>query len=373
MRRSITVLAMALILLMIGLSFRQIDRTNALPSLEYLGEGGSYTIDSGRHFIVKRLRPFRFEQEPGPSYSAAPDERVWASSAGPPSPKNDTWVSYGPVPENCDIEFAAIDDDPDGRVNTFYVDNDEVHEMSQGFVTGGSFTTDSGGELRLHAKDSIGIWLNKCESPPEPTATVATATPEEPTLTPSVTPTGTIEPSPTPSSTPITPEPEETPVVTPEYTPTPTKEWRLLSCSRINFDVGGDEAKAGIYELRELGGRHLYNWHAQNGWKDSGWYQDIDISFKNVFVQVFYVPPDGGPRISMKIVNPAPGTTYGWMTRGICHAVEVAWPDMPPPDMIPPDATPDTSADDEALGRADIVWPGQEPDPTETPSSSLRG
>jgi hypothetical protein len=188
-----------------------------------------------------------------------------------------------------------------------------------------------------------------------------------------VTPTGTIEPTITPSSTPITPEPEETPQVTPEFTPTPTKEWRLLSCSRINFDVGGDVAKAGIYEMRELGGRHLYNWHAQDGWTDSGWYQDIDISFKNVFVQVFYVPPDGSPRIAMKVVNPSPGTPYGWMTRGICHAVEVAWPDSPPPEMLPPDATPDTSADNQALGIGDIIWPDQGPDPTETPASSLRG
>ncbi len=368
MKRSVTIVVMALVMLMIGLSLRQIDRMNALPSLEYLGEGGSYTVEDGRHFIVKRLAPFRFEQEPGPSYTAAANERVWASSAGPPAAHNKTWVSFGPVPDDCDIEFAAIDDDPDDRINTFYVDGDPIYDMNQGFVTGGSFTTDSSGELRLHAKDSIGIWLNKCESPPEPTVT-----PEGPTPIPSATPTGTIEPSPTPSSTPITPEPEETPEVTPEYTPTATKEWRLLSCSRINFDVGGDEAKAGIYEMRELGGRHLYNWQAQDGWKDSGWYQDIDISFKNVYVQVFYVPPDGGPRISMRIVNPAPGTQYGWMTRGICHAVEVAWPHMPPPELLPPNATPDTSADDQALGRADITWPGQEPDPTETPSSSLRG
>ena len=365
MRRSVAVIAMALIMLMIGLSLRQVDRTSALPGLEYLGEGGSYTIDSGRHFIVKRLRPFRFEQESGPSYSASADERVWASTAGPPAPKVDTWISYGQVPQDCDIEFAVIDDDPDSRINVFYIDGDPIYEMDQGFVTGGSFTTDSSGELRLKAIDSIGVWLDRCESPPEPTIT---ATIDEPTLTPSATPTGTIEPSATPSSTPITEEPEATPnfTPTPEISPTPTKEWRLPSCSRINFDVGGHEAREGIYEMRELGGRHLYNWYAQDGWKDSGWYQDIDISFKNVFVQVFYLAPDGSPRISMKIVNPSPGTEFGWMTRGVCHAVEVAWPDtMPAPN--------DTSADEQALGTAKIIWPGQEPTPTETPSSSLRG
>jgi hypothetical protein len=33
----------------------------------------------------------------------------------------------------------------------------------------------------------------------------------------------------------------------------------------------------------------------------------------------------------MKILNPAPGTPYGWMARGVCHAIEVAWPDELPP------------------------------------------
>ena len=137
---------MALIMLMVGLSLRQIDRTNALPSLEYLGEGGSHEIEAGRHFIVKRLAPFRFEQEPGPSYTAAANERVWAASVGPPSPKNKTWISYGSVPEDCEIAFAAIDDDPDDRINTFYIDDDPVYDMSQGFVTGGSFETNASGE-----------------------------------------------------------------------------------------------------------------------------------------------------------------------------------------------------------------------------------
>jgi hypothetical protein len=360
--------------LIIGLSLRQIDRTQALPSLDYLGEGGTHTIESGRHFIVKRLAPFRFEQEPGPTYEAAANERVWASSGSPPSAHVDKWLSFGSVPENCEINFVAIDDDPDDRINVFYVDDDPIYEMNQGFVTGGSFSTDSAGELRLHAVDSIGVWLDKCENPPEPTETVPppsiTPTVDE---TPTATPTGTIEPSPTPSSTPITPEPEETPQSTPEVTPTATSEWRYPACSRINFDLGGQVAKEGTYEMRELGGRHLYDWYALDGWTDSGWFRDIDISFRSVYVQVFYIPPGGGPRTEMKIVNPAPGTEYGWMTRNVCHAVEVAWPDMPHPSEIPPDATPDRSADDEAMGRADIIWPGQEPDPTPTPSSSLRG
>ena len=31
----------------------------------------------------------------------------------------------------------------------------------------------------------------------------------------------------------------------------------------------------------------------------------------------------------MKILNHAPGEVYGWVSQGIGHALEVAWPDMP--------------------------------------------
>ncbi len=46
----------------------------------------------------------------------------------------------------------------------------------------------------------------------------------------------------------------------------------------------------------------------------------------SVHVQVFFVKGDGSPPIEMTILNPAPGTNYGWLTRGKCHALEVAWP-----------------------------------------------
>jgi hypothetical protein len=42
----------------------------------------------------------------------------------------------------------------------------------------------------------------------------------------------------------------------------------------------------------------------------------------------------------MEIVNPAPGTPYGWLTRGVCHALEVGWPEMETAAAIPPLAAP---------------------------------
>jgi hypothetical protein len=377
MRRYIPLVAVLLGFLLLGQGIKQISHVSALagtPSLNYLGEGGSHTIEAGRHFIVKRTGPFVFVTVPGPTYDAAPDERVWAASVGAPAARVRTWIDYGTVPENCKISYTAIDDDPDDRINVFYVGDDAVHDMPQGFVTGGSFNTPKGGNLRLYAEDSIGVWVDKCESV-EPTET-PTVTPQPPTETPE--PTVTVTPG-GPTSTPGVPEPTSTsipPTATtpPTATATATKKPRLPACFRINFEMGGDEAREGIYEVREVGGRLLYTWYAQEGWRDSGWVYGIDISFEDVYIEVFYVPDDG-PRINMDIVNPSPGTPYGWLTRGKCHALEVAWPD----ENITPTPTPDAydgyndEFDLEELSLQKYIWPDVQPLPTSTPASSLNG
>jgi hypothetical protein len=57
----------------------------------------------------------------------------------------------------------------------------------------------------------------------------------------------------------------------------------------------------------------------------AGW-TALTFSHSSVYVEVFFYPGDGRV-IKMEIVNPAPGTEYGWLSRGMCHAIEVAWPD----------------------------------------------
>jgi hypothetical protein len=95
---------------------------------------------------------------------------------------------------------------------------------------------------------------------------------------------------------------------------------------RINFEVSGDVAEAGTYEVVEVNGHSLVSWEAQAGWQDSGWIYDLAISFEAVYVNVLYHPGDGSDSTTMAIVNPAPGTEYGWVARGMCHALEVGWP-----------------------------------------------
>lgn len=120
-----------------------------------------------------------------------------------------------------------------------------------------------------------------------------------------------------------TPTPIATAVPTNAPTAVPAPE---LGCLRINFEVSGDEAVAGTYEVKEVNGRPLASWTAQTGWQDSGWIRNLDVSFDAVYVQVFYQAGGGAAPVEMTIVNPAPGTPYGWAARGMCHAIEVAWP-----------------------------------------------
>jgi hypothetical protein len=345
------------------------------PDLEYLGEGGSYTISAGRQFIVKQLGPFVFVNKSGPTYQAAPGERVWAAMVGAPAAVlPGTWLDFGEVPENCTISYSVIDDDVDDRVNVFYVGETAVHEMPQGIVTGGQFKVPQAGKLRLYAGDSIGIWLNKCqvESSPTPphTPTPSRTSTTEPTVT--LTPTGTAGP-PVIADITITPtRPEATATMAP--TATATKKPRLPACLRINFEVSGGEALEGVYEVHEVGGRLLYSWYAQAGWRDSGWIYGIDISFENVYIEVFYIPQEGPP-IKLIIHNPAPGTSYGWLSRGSCHALEVGWPD----ETITPTPTPDAHDgfndwfDQQLLDLQRFIWPEIQPTPSSTPASSLRG
>jgi hypothetical protein len=97
------------------------------------------------------------------------------------------------------------------------------------------------------------------------------------------------------------------------------------SCLRINFDMGSGVARRGTFVVKEVGGRVLATWWADEGWTDSGWIRDIDITFPSVYVQVFFVKGDG-TEIEMVILNPASDTNYGWLARGQCHALEVDWP-----------------------------------------------
>jgi LysM repeat protein len=106
------------------------------------------------------------------------------------------------------------------------------------------------------------------------------------------------------------------------------------ACARINFLKGLDRYTGspadGTYVISEFNGRGgLASWKARAGDVDSGWIEDINITFPQVHVVVSFYPADGGRPVVMQIVNPAPESDYedfGWLARGTCHAIEIQYP-----------------------------------------------
>ncbi|MCA9867502.1 MAG: hypothetical protein KIS95_06020 [Anaerolineae bacterium] len=333
----------------------QVQADGDVPALAYLGESGTFSVGEGYNFIVKTRHPFGFMFMPGPEYSARDGERVWSVLGDTEAPAPDHQVTriVGQVQKDCVIDFATIDDDEDERINYFKLDGNILYTMGQGLTTRGRFVIPHDGVLSYEAVDSIGMFISVCDKKitPTPTMTLTPTATLEPTFTPTptltptmpVTPTATITgtvtvtitatpvmtPTATATSTPIPLTPTAEPDLatpTPSPSPTPTREPRLPSCLRINFDVSGQEARRGLYVVQEVGGRYLAGWEADDGWKDSGWFYDVDITFPAVYVDVFYYHGPGATPVRLAMWNPAPDSDSGWLGRGTCHALEVGWP-----------------------------------------------
>ncbi|MFL7838996.1 MAG: hypothetical protein ACK2U5_01620 [Candidatus Promineifilaceae bacterium] len=352
-------------------------RTDDLPIVEFLGDGpGSFqtTLDD----IIVKVPPFDFVYVIGQTYTASTNERVWGVSGAnqaPPAEWHQT-VDLGPVQAGCISNYVGIDDDIDDRINSFELNGQTIETVTQGMVFSGSFVIPFDGNLTFIANDSVGGWFTACDDvaltatprptdtatptfTPSPTATETNTPSPSPTATetgtpgpsPTATETGTPGPSPTATETGTPgPSPTATETNTPGPSPTivntpgiptvtttalpptpedlpPTRPPREDACTRINFEVSGDEAVRGLYVVQETGGRQLASWYALDGWQDSGWFKDIDISHQNVYVQVLYYPgPDTTPTV-LTILNHAPDSADGWMSWGMCHALEVGWPD----------------------------------------------
>ncbi len=364
------VAVMGLMIVMIGGS----ASAESLPELVYLGEGpGSFDTPLS-DFIVKTNSPFDFDFEPGPTYvTDSKNKEVWGVSGAnqAPPPIWEELVDLGPVEARCIVRYKGIDDQVDDRINYFLLDGEVIETVDQGLVFGGSFLIPKDGNLSFLANDSVGGWWSPCDemATPTPTETLAPTETLVPTATGTVTPgpsptaTGSATPGPSPTLT-ITPlPPTAEPTATLEPTATPTKRPREFACVRINFDVGGDDAARGLYIVEETGGKLLASWYALDGWKDSGWFKDIDITHENVYVKVlYYRGPDADP-IEMTILNPAPDSPYGWMSWGVCHAIEVAWPGEKPEGASVPDESAPTAAGSADQGDAGSVEQAAPPPP----------
>ncbi len=330
---------LSVMLIMTALFDRRVSAAS-LPEVVFLGNGpGTFTTPLD-NFIVKVV-PFDFNWEPGPTYEAQDGQRVWGVRGANEKPPK-LWheeVDLGEAEAGCIARYVGIDDDADDRINYFLLDGDVIETVREGMVFSGSFVIPRDGDLVFVANDSVAGWFDRCSAQVEPTSTptaTATSTPEptstatpgpSPTATNTPEPTDTATPGPSPTATSTALPPTETAEPTLEPTPTKTKRPREHSCLRINFEVSGDEARRGLYIVQEIGGRVLASWYAEEGWMDSGWIKEIDITHENVYVQVLYYSGPGADPVELKIVNHAPDSPYGWLSWGMCHALEVAWPD----------------------------------------------
>lgn len=105
------------------------------------------------------------------------------------------------------------------------------------------------------------------------------------------------------------------------------------ACTRFDLEEGRNAdtgaGVAGRYEMREVGtGRVLATWDAAADWVDSGWIYDINTSVaSSSWVEVFFYPAGKSIATRLEILNPAPGTSFGWVADGMCHAVELQFPE----------------------------------------------
>lgn len=117
---------------------------------------------------------------------------------------------------------------------------------------------------------------------------------------------------------------------TPATTETNPTVQENRSCARFNFMQGRDRhrgAMDGIFVLVDVTGGQIASWTAREGAVDSGWINGLPLSYPSAHVRVVFYPRyGGGSPIQMEIVNPAPGTPYGWLTQGACHSIEIQYP-----------------------------------------------
>ena len=105
------------------------QEVDLLPDVTFLGEGpATFTIEPDHTFVIKYRRN-NYKNEPGPTYTALPGERVWSFSFVPDDgvyPYHSV-ESFGPVTAGCVVQFVQIDDDVDERINHFDVNSLRVY------------------------------------------------------------------------------------------------------------------------------------------------------------------------------------------------------------------------------------------------------
>lgn len=161
--------------------------------------------------------------------------------------------------------------------------------------------------------------------PSPTTVAVATATP---TANPGQ---GTVNATSTTAAV-VTPTATESNTATVTPTPDDPVVMENLACARFSFEAGRDSmdgAVAGLFVMADPIQGEVTSWFASDGELESDWINGLPLRFDEIYVQVeFYdlFADEEDPPVMMEIVNPAGGTPYGWLARGVCHAIEIQYP-----------------------------------------------
>jgi hypothetical protein len=183
---------------------------SSLPQIAFLGQGpGTFSVEPPLKLLVKTYvdGQFLFVMHEEASYRAARAERVWSVDWLPEESIRlfDEGRSYGQRPAGCVVNYVQIEDNPDDRRNTFYINGNVLQVVEQGWVTYGSLTIPEDGELTFYAEDSVGLIVTPCLNQPEETATPTAPVPGD-----TATPTAPAEPTETATLPPVGPTPTNT-------------------------------------------------------------------------------------------------------------------------------------------------------------------
>lgn len=164
-----------MILLVSGSAMGGSQAANALPELEFLGEGPQAFDTTLDDFIVKRDAE-QYDFVAGPTYVAAAEERVWAVRGTKEAPQEvvNGVLDLGWAYEGCTVEYVGIDDDKNGVRNGFFLGSELLELVQEGMVFQGSYgILVTGRDHRFLAEESVAIWYTPCEEgePPTPTPT----------------------------------------------------------------------------------------------------------------------------------------------------------------------------------------------------------
>ena len=98
------------------------------------------------------------------------------------------------------------------------------------------------------------------------------------------------------------------------------------TCLNLTLPTDRAVTQNGRFEIREYTGRLVTSWEVQPGHYTSPWLSVDNMSHTAVWVEIWFYPDGDTGGTRMTVLNPAPGTQFGWAARNVCHSLQIDWP-----------------------------------------------